>query len=103
MQEQLDQMGAEVLKNYKAIFKPCPHTDELPTDVYCHIKLKDTSKTITMQSYSSPQKYQDAWRTLILAHKTAGCIQPLNSLSASPFFIVPKTDHTVLPRWVNDY
>ena len=54
VQQQLDQMGAQVLKDYKTIFEPCPHTDKLPTDIYCHIKLKDASKTITTWSYSSP-------------------------------------------------
>jgi hypothetical protein len=33
----------------------------------------------------------------------AGRIQPSSSLYASPSFIIPKTDPTVLPRWVNDY
>ena len=46
-QEQLDKMGADILETYSAVFVPCPHTDDLPTDVYCHIKLKDASKTIT--------------------------------------------------------
>ena len=56
-QEKSDQMGTEILKTYHAVFEPCPHIDDLPTDVYCHIKLKDASKMITTQSYSSPQKY----------------------------------------------
>ena len=56
-QEQLDKMGADILKTYSAVFVPCPHTDDLPTDVYCCIELKDTLKTITTRSYSSPCKY----------------------------------------------
>ena len=56
-----------------------------------------------MQSYSSPRKYQDTWRTLIQSHKAAGRIRPFNSSSASPSFLVPKTDQAVLPCWVNDY
>ena len=38
-QEQLDKMGADILKTYSAVFVPCPHTDDLPTDVYCCIKV----------------------------------------------------------------
>ena len=71
-QDQLNKMEAKILKTYPTVFEPCPHTDELPKDIYCHIKLKDTSKTITTQSYSSPQKYRDAWKTLIQSHKAAG-------------------------------
>ena len=102
-QEKLDQMGSEILKTYHAVFKPCPHTDDLPMDVYCHIKLKDASKTITMWSYLSPRKYWDTWKTLIQLHEAAGCIRPSYSSSASPAFLVPKSDQAVLPRWVNDY
>ena len=102
-QDQLNQMGAEILETYTAVFDPCPHTEELPKDVYCHIKLKDTSKTITTRSDSSPRTYQDAWRMLIQSHEAAGRIRPSNSSSASPSFLVPKTDQAVLPRWLNDY
>lgn len=56
-----------------------------------------------MWSYSSPWKYQDAWKTLIQLHKAAGHIQPSNSSSASPSFLVPKLDQAVLLHWANDY
>ena len=102
-QEQLDKMGADILKTYSAVFAPCPHTNDLPTDVYCHIKLKDTSKTITTRYYSSPRKYQEAWKTLIEGHEVASHIQPSNSSSASHSFLVPKTDWTIQPWWVNNY
>ena len=102
-QDQLDQMGAEIPRTYSTVFKPCPHTEDLPTDVYCRIKLKDALKTITTRSYLSPCKYRDAWKTLIQSHEAAGRIRPSNSSSASPSFLVPKTDQTVLPRWVNNY
>jgi len=51
----------------------------------------------------SPRKYHEVWTTLIQQHLDAGRIQPSNSQHASPAFLVPKTDPTVLPRWVNDY
>ena len=96
-------MGCEVFNKYKCVFEPIPHVDELPTDVYCRIQLKDASKTIATRSYSSPRKYWEAWRTLLRHHEDAGRIRPSNSSSASPSFLVPKTDSTVLPRWVNNY
>ena len=77
--------------------------DKLPTDVYCQIQLKDALKTITTRLYSSPCKYQEAWRTLLRHHEDAGQICPSNSSSASPSFLVPKTNSTVLPHWVNNY
>ena len=102
-QEQLKRMGLKVFEKYKHIFEPIPHVDELPMDVYCQIQLKDTTKLITTRTYSSPQKYCEAWCTLIQHHEDAGWIHPSNLSSASPSFVVPKTDPTVLPRWVNDY
>ena len=102
-QQQLKRMGLEVFDKYKCVFEPIPHVDELPTNVYCQIQLKDATKYITMRTYSSPQKYQEAWRILLKHHKDARWIWPSNLLLASPSFLVPKTDSTVLPCWVNDY
>jgi hypothetical protein len=89
--------------DYADVFAPIPHIDELPTDVYCRIQLKDAYKTISTRTYSTPRKYKDAWATLIQQHLDAGRIRPSNSAHASPAFLVPKTDTVVLPRWVNDY
>jgi len=55
-------------EKHKDIFEPIPHLDELPTDVYCCIKLKDITKTFATHSYSTPQKYKEAWATLIQQH-----------------------------------
>ena len=89
---------------FKHIFEPIPHVDKLPTDVVARIKLIDSSKTITMWSYASPKKYQEAWAILIQRHLDAGRIRPsASSPFASPAFLTPKTDPTVLPCWVNDY
>jgi len=101
--EQLNCMGEAVKEKYKDVFSPIPHLNDLPTDVYCWIKLKDATKTFTTHSYSTPRKYKEAWATLIKQHLDAGCIYPSNSAHASPAFIVPKADTTVLPCWVNDY
>jgi hypothetical protein len=96
-QEQLIKLGDAVKGKYKDVFLPIPHLDELPTDVYCRIKLKDALKTFTTRSYSTPRKYKDAWATLIQQHLDAGRIRPSNSAHTSPTFIVPKVDRTVLP------
>jgi hypothetical protein len=102
-QEQLDRMSDAVKEKYSKVFNLIPHVDELPTDVYCRITLKDATKTFTTRSYSSPWKYKEAWAVLIQQHLDAGRIRPSNSAHASPAFLVPKSDAAVLPRWVNDY
>jgi len=102
-QEQLDKMSKAVKAKYSKVSNPIPHVDQLPTDVYCRIKLKDASKTINTHTYTSLWKYKAAWAELIQQHLDAGRIRPSNSAHASPAFLVPKSDPTVLPRWVNDY
>ena len=103
VQAKLQQLGCCIKGEFKDVFSEIPHLDELPTDVYCHIRLKDASKTVQTHSYSTPGKYHEAWAILIKQHLDAGCIQPSNSAHASPAFLVPKSDVVVLPRWVNDY
>lgn len=58
---------------------------------------------VATRSYSCPRKYKEAWKTLLNQYLKAGRIQPSSSPYASPAFLVPKPDPTVLPRWVNDY
>jgi len=102
-QEQLDRLSDAVKEKYLDVFSPIPHLDDLPTDVYCRIQLKDATKTFATRSYSTPRKYKEAWSTLIQQHLDVGRIRPSNSAHASPAFLVPKSDTVVLPRWVNDY
>jgi hypothetical protein len=102
-QQNLKDLGNALIEEFKPVFSLIPHIDELPTDIYCRIQLKDASKSITTRSYSTPRKFKDAWQILIGQHLEAGQIRPSNSPHASPSFIVPKADLTVLPRWVNDY
>jgi hypothetical protein len=102
-QEQLNRLSEATKNKYSNVFNPIPHVDELPTDVYCRIKLKDVSKTITTRTYTSLRKFKEVWATLIQQHLDAGRIHPSNSEHASPAFLVPKSDTMVLPRWVNDY
>jgi hypothetical protein len=102
-QDKLRKLSTDIISEFPDVFSPIPHIDSLPTDVYCRIKLKDLAKLIHTRSYSTPRKYREAWATLIQQHLDAGRIRPSNSAHASPAFIVPKSDLTVLPRWVNDY
>jgi hypothetical protein len=83
---------------FKDVFSEIPHIDELPTDIYCWIKLKDMSKTIQTWTYSTPRKYHEAWATLIQQHLDASWIRPSNSSHASPTFLIPKSDTVVLPQ-----
>ena len=52
-QDQLDCMSNSVKTEYSKVFNSILHVDVLPSNVYCHIKLKDASKTITTCTYSS--------------------------------------------------
>jgi RNase H-like domain found in reverse transcriptase/Reverse transcriptase (RNA-dependent DNA polymerase)/Integrase zinc binding domain len=80
-----------------------PHTSQLPTNVYHRIPLRDEKVQIYSRPYACPKKYRESWKTLIDQHLAAGRIRPSSSPFASPSFIIPKADPTVLPRWVIDY
>ncbi|KAF8222394.1 hypothetical protein L208DRAFT_1322849 [Tricholoma matsutake] len=93
----------ETITEFANIFQPLPHVDKLPWDVTARIKLKNTEHTIKTRTYACPQKFCESWKTLIQQHLDAGQIRPSSSPHASPAFIIPKADASVLPRWVNDY
>src|SRR5271155_294309 len=101
--ELLLRKDAQLRADFHEIFEPIPHIDELPTEVFAEIHIKDPNKTVHNRSYPSPHKYRDAWQILIQQHLDAGQIRPSSSSWASPAFIVPKADPTALPRWVNNY
>ncbi|EIW63360.1 uncharacterized protein TRAVEDRAFT_114523, partial [Trametes versicolor FP-101664 SS1] len=42
-----------------------PHINELPTDVYHEINLKDANMTIVRRQYDCPKKYREVWRSLL--------------------------------------
>ena len=88
---------------FRTVFEPIPHIDELPTDVLARIKLKEADKIIRSRTYPSPRKYAEAWSTLIQEHLHAGRICPSASSFASPAFLIPKSDPSALPCWVNDF
>jgi hypothetical protein len=73
-QEQLNRLGDAVKTKYSDVFDAIPHVDELPTDVYCRIKLKNSYKVFATRSYSTPRKYKEPWATLIQQHLDAGRI-----------------------------
>lgn len=103
IQSKLIELGKAIKIAYEDVFRLSPHTDVLPTDVYCQIKLKDTHKMISTWTYSTPHKYHEAWAMLIQQHLDAGQIRLSSSAHASPSFFTPKIDSTILPCWVNDY
>jgi hypothetical protein len=74
--ETLKENDVRIKQTFNDVFSPIPHVSELPTDVYCRIKLKDASKTITTRSYTSPRKYKESWDTLIQKHLDAGGSSP---------------------------
>jgi hypothetical protein len=80
-----------------------PHVKDLPRNVYHHIQLLPGAPVSVSRAYGCPHKYRTGWKTLIDQHVAAGRIRPSLSPYASPSFIIPKADPTVLPRWVNDY
>jgi len=88
---------------FKEIFEPIPHTDLLPTDIQVHIKLKNVEQTIKTRMYQCPWKFCEAWGILLQKHLDTGQIRLSMSSWASPAFIIPKVDLTILPHWVNDY
>jgi len=94
----------EQLKDeFKEIFEPIPHVSMLPTKDVARIQLKDAYRKIATRNYSCPRQYRDAFATLIQQRLDSGFIRPSSSAYASPSFIIPKADKTVLPRWVCDY
>ncbi|EDR06062.1 uncharacterized protein LACBIDRAFT_329149 [Laccaria bicolor S238N-H82] len=61
-QEQLATRETALKTEYKEIFEPIPHADELPRDIVAEIQIKNAEKTIKSRSYPSPRKYKQAWQ-----------------------------------------
>jgi hypothetical protein len=94
----------EELKNeFKEIFAPIPHISLLPTENMARIQVKEAYKKIASRNYSCPRQYRDAFSELIQQRLDSGFIRPSSSQYASPSFVIPKADKTVLPRWVCDF
>ncbi|MGH7240309.1 MAG: RNase H-like domain-containing protein, partial [Candidatus Saccharimonadales bacterium] len=82
-----------------------PAPPNLPKDGLdtARIRLKDPEQKIKTRTYSCPRRYLHSFQELIKQHLDAGRIRVSTAESASPAFIVPKSDPTVLPRMVIDY
>jgi hypothetical protein len=97
-------LSGDIIAEYSDVFQKIPHVNELPNDDgTCKIRLKTNQAKIQARTYQSPRKYNNAWHTLIKQHEDAGRIRRSNSEFSLPAFLVPKTDPSALPRWVNDY
>lgn len=91
----------------RAKFSDCfgdiPPTCDLPTDVWHRFRLRDPDMVIARRQYECPKKYREVWKELLTEHLDAGRLVPSSSPYASPCFLIPKSDPTAKPRWVNDY
>jgi len=103
MREALLTQDSHLKSEFKEVFKPIPHVNELLSDIITSIQLKNTEKTIKSHSYPSPHKYKEAWSIPIQQHLDAWHICPSSSPCASPAFIVPKANLNVVPCRVNNY
>ena len=102
--DELTRYDQEIREQFKDRFpEDIPHVTRLPDDVHHRFRLKDPEKVIKCRSYACPKKYKDAWKQLLDQHLAAGRIRESSSEYCSPSFLIPKTDPTVPPRWVNDY
>ena len=80
-----------------------PPVTDLPDDVFHRFHLKDATLSIQRRQYESPKKYREVWKRLLQEHIDAGRLRPSSSSYSSPCFLIPKSDPTADPRWVNDY
>jgi len=72
--EDLIQQGNKLHEEFKDVFDPLPHYNDLSDEIHCKVNLRDALKTIKTCSYSCPRKYRNAWKTLIQQHLDAGRI-----------------------------
>ena len=101
--DRLVKLEETIKDDYKEIFRPIPHISMLPVHDMARIKVKEVYKKISNRSYTCPRQYQEAFKTLIDQWLESGFIRPSSSPYASPSFIIPKADKTVLPCWVCDF
>ena len=102
-QSKLIKLEHDIKEQYHDVFRPIPHISELPTSEMARIQLKNAYQTISKRQYDVPRQFRESFAILIQQRLDSGFIRPSCSSFASPSFIVPKADTTVLPRWVCDY
>ena len=102
-QEDLEQRESTLRTEFASVFEPLPHVDKLPMQLHTRIRLRDPDNQIKTRNYPCPQKWKEAWHTLLQQHLDTGRIRPSSAAAGSGTFIIPKADPTALPRWVNNY
>ena len=80
-----------------------PPVTDLPDDVFHRFHLKDATMSIQHRQYESPKKCREVWKHLLQEHINMGRLQPSSSSYSSPCFLIPKSNPTADPQWVNDY
>ncbi|KAJ7442584.1 hypothetical protein B0H11DRAFT_1684757, partial [Mycena galericulata] len=60
--DELQKRGEALKSEYTTLFEPMPHVNDLPTDVLCHIAVKDADFSFKTRTYQSPRKYKEAWQ-----------------------------------------
>ena len=101
--DRLVKLEETIKDEYKEIFRSIPHISMLPMHDMARIKVKEAYKKISNRSYTCPRQYREAFKMLIDQRLESGFIRPSSSPYASPSFIIPKADKTVLPRRVCDF
>ncbi|TFY58849.1 hypothetical protein EVJ58_g6151 [Rhodofomes roseus] len=102
--EQLLCENASMKREFADLFpSSLPAVERLPTDVYHCFELKQPDIVIHRRQYDCPKQYREVWRKMLQDHLDAGHLHPSNSPYVSPCFLIPKSDPTAEPRWVNDY
>jgi len=96
-QSELLHLHLQIKSEFPDVFSEIPHTDELPTNVYCQIQLKDASKSVQTCTYSTPCKYCKAWAMLIQQHLDAGHIFHISPASLSQ---IQPCGLTMLGKWL---
>lgn len=99
----LNKYERDLKKEFKEIFEPIPHIDELPTTDLARIQLKDAYQKISRRKYDIPRQFRESFDILIQKRLDSGFIRPSTASNCSPSFIIPKPDPKALPRWVCDY
>ncbi|KAJ8455559.1 hypothetical protein ONZ51_g12409 [Trametes cubensis] len=82
LQEQLSREDAEMKKRFADCFPAdIPHLDDLPSDIFHEINLKNANMTIIRRQYNCPKKYREAWKTLLQQHQRlqAGVVEFLRA------------------------
>ena len=54
LKDQLKKHGDDIKKDFRPIFEPIPHVDDLPRDYMARIKLKEAERTIINRTYLCP-------------------------------------------------